>query len=127
MSATAVEVDAGEQVRNIREPVAGDAAMTVTGGSGAAATLTIAAPAAGSGRFILIERVDWSYTAAPTGGGLTISDGTLTFFNIDITAAGQGSVEVNRRITKETNAVVSLLAPGGSVVGKVNVIARLIQ
>ncbi len=127
MSAIAVEVDPGKQVRSIREPVKGDAAMVNVGAGGAASAITVAAPATGSGKSVLIERVDWSYSAAPTGGGLTVTDGTLTFFSIDITAGGQGSAEINRRITLETNAVVTLLAPGGAVVGKLNVIARLIQ
>jgi len=127
MSATAVEVPQGRQVRSIREPVAGDAAMVNVGAGGAASAITIVAPAASSGRFILIERVDWSYSAAPTGGRLTITDGTSTFFDIDITAAGPGFAEVYRRITKETNAIVTLAAPGGAVVGKLNVVARLIQ
>lgn len=127
MSATAVEVNPGEQMRDTHEPVKGDASMSGVGDAGVDLTLTIAAPATGSNKSILIERVDWSYDAAPTGGGLTVGTGSVVIFNIDITAAGSKSVEVGRLIGKETDAVITLRSDGGTAVGKLNVTARIVE
>ncbi len=127
MSATAVEVDPGTQIRTLREPVAGDANMWAVGLATADVTVTVVAPATGSGKFILIERVDWSYTGGTPVGRLTVGYGSTVVFDIDIITAGPASVEVNRVIPLETAAIVKLFGGGSGLIGKLNVIARMIQ
>lgn len=79
--------------------------------------------AATSGASHYIWRVDWSYSGAPTGGNLTITDGSATVFELDITAAGPGFVEFpsGRAGTPGAALVVTLNAGGTGVLGKVNV------
>lgn len=72
----------------------------------------------------VITGVAWSYSAAPTGGSLTIADGATTIHQVAITAAGPGSIEFPRPIAGEINTAmtVTLAAGSGTVVGKVNVL-----
>lgn len=67
-----------------------------------------------------IHGVQWSYSAAPTGGKLTITVAGSTVFEVDITASGPGGF--NFGIPGGTNqaVVVTLAAGTGSIVGKVN-------
>lgn len=68
--------------------------------------------------------VAWSYSAAPTGGKLTIKDGVTAVFEVDITAAGPGSIPLPPvRGTANTALVVELAAGGVAVTGKLNVAA----
>ena len=118
--------ETGKPVRNLRQPVPGDALNSVVGSAGAAAAVTVTAPAAGTNETtpsVVISKVHCSYSAAPTAGGLTITDGTNTLFAIDITAAGYTPVEFNPpiKLAAGLSAVVTLLAPGGAVVGKLKV------
>ncbi len=88
--------------------------------SNTAATVVLAAPT--NGRWIL-GGVNWSYTAAPTGGSLTISwvEGVTTYTETyAITAAGPGSFswpEPKRFPIGSTLTVT--LAAGGSTTGTV--------
>lgn len=75
----------------------------------------------------VIGGVAWSYSAAPTGGGLIIEDGSgTTIYSISITAAGPGSMAFSpaKKGTAGTAMIVTLAAPGGTVVGKVNVLSH---
>src|SRR5437588_5344744 len=62
-----------------------------------------------------LSGVAWSYSAAPTGGNLQISDGSNVIFSMDITAAGAGVVYFTP--PKKGSAATALtitLAAGGS-------------
>lgn len=85
-------------------------------GSNAAAIITLAAVA---GQRNIVEAIQWSYSAAPTNGRLTVVDGVTTVLDIDITAAGPGGFGLT--IPGSVNsAVVITLAAGGSLIGKLN-------
>lgn len=73
----------------------------------------------------VITGVAWSYSAAPTNGRLTITDAGNTVFDIDITAAGWGSItfpvpKVSAAVN--TAMVVTLAAGGAGISGKVNIL-----
>lgn len=89
----------------------------IAAGAATAAVVTILAEA--TGRHVLC-RIVWSYSAAPTGGKLTIT-GEGTTLEFDITASGPGSLPLTYVGVKNTNVVVTLASGGGAVVGKVNV------
>jgi hypothetical protein len=87
----------------------------------AAAVVTLAAPTRGRKA---VAYVVWSYSAAPTGGRLTMASGSDTFFDVDITAAGPGALKpVPLPGESETSIVVTLAAGGAAVVGKLNAYA----
>lgn len=89
-----------------------------------AAVVTYSAP--GAGICHVINGVAWSYSAAPTGGRLTITDDGNTVLDIDITAAGPGSLCFAHPLKGTANkaVVVTLAAGGGVIVGKVNVLGK---
>lgn len=95
------------------------AAANYATATNAAATLTYAA--AGSGVSHVIGGIVFSYSGTPTGGSLTITDGGVTVFSVDITASGPGPIVFPRPMKFAANsAVVVTLAAGGSgIVGKV--------
>lgn len=90
----------------------------------AADTDVVKTYAAEAGIAHLIPAIIFSYSAAPTGGRLTIEDGTgNVVFDIDITAAGAGRVAFRPllRGTANTDLIITLFAAGAAVVGKINV------
>jgi hypothetical protein len=89
-----------------------------TGSAGAATTITLAAA---TNYAFTIQDIQWSYSAAPTGGKLTIANDGVTELEFDITAAGPGSLSLYFPGTVSKAVVVTLAAPGGAVVGKLNV------
>lgn len=94
-----------------------------TSAGGAAVSITLAA-VTGPDRKRVIDRVDWSYSAAPTGGRLTIASGAQATYDLDIAAAGPGVVDFSRGGFKglaATSLVVTLAGGGGAVVGKLNI------
>lgn len=83
-----------------------------------AVSLTLAAVA---NKKHYVPRVVWSYSAAPTGGRLTITDDGATVFDIDIIAGGPGAADVHLESAVANKAlVITLAAAGGAVVGKLN-------
>jgi len=84
-----------------------------------AAVVTIADP--GDGFRIVIHKIIFSYTAAPTGGRLTITGGLITL-DVDITNSGPGVLTLSWPIAKSTASVITLAAGGGVIAGKLNVI-----
>lgn len=85
--------------------------------SNAAATLTLAAQ---NGKRWHIGVVTVGYSAAPTGGLLTINEGGNPIFVVPITDAGPTSVLVFRR-SAPGNAMSLVLSAGGSgIVGYIN-------
>lgn len=70
----------------------------------------------------VLAGVAWSYSATPTGGKLTIADGSTTVLEVDITAGGPGSLYLPPLGgTTNTALVVTLAAGSGAVVGKLTV------
>jgi hypothetical protein len=78
-------------------------------------------------RSVVIHQVQWSYSAAPTGGRLRIQDGATDVFDIDITAGGPGSITFSPpRRCSALSVVTSVLAAGGAgITGKINVNATI--
>jgi hypothetical protein len=77
-----------------------------------------------TGKSHVLTLVSYSYSAAPTGGSLTIQDGGLTVFEQAVTASGPGEVSLPLAGIAGTtgNAVTITLAAGGaSVTGRLNV------
>lgn len=103
-----------------------DTSHTAASAAGAAATITLTAP--GVGFAWEIEGAWFSYSAAPTNGGLTVTDGGNTVLQLHVTAAGPAPLPMpEKRKGGENSAVVFTLAGGGgAVVGKLNVFARKI-
>lgn len=96
-----------------------------TGNVSAPAANTAAAVtcAAVSGRRQHLALVAWSYSAAPTGGRLTLADGADTVLDLAITAAGPGNLFGSSLALRGEvgNALVATLAAGGAgVSGKLN-------
>jgi len=93
--------------------------------SNTAAVLTYAAV---SDRRHVLDSVEWSYSASPTGGNLKIEDGAgTTVFSIDVTAAGPGFFKFAPGLAGRANTalIVTLAAGGSGVSGKVNAGHRL--
>lgn len=95
--------------------------VSSVGAPGAAATLVL--PADPSHRHV-IDSLSWSYSGAPTGGGLSVADNGTTVFTMDILVAGYGQIAFKTGLAAAIfgNALTVTLAAGGlSVVGKLNV------
>lgn len=87
----------------------------------AADTDAVITLAAGAGKKHYIPRVVWSYSEAPTGGRLTITDDGDTVLDVDIIAGGPGSLDVGiESAAANTDMVVTLAAGSGSTIGKLN-------
>lgn len=94
----------------------------------AAVTVTLAAT---EGVLHVLDSVDWSYSAAPTNGALTVAVDGTTIMSVDITEAGPGflswATEQSDGLhgplaTATGKAMTITLADGGSSnVGKLNV------
>jgi hypothetical protein len=93
--------------------IEGTAADTATPASNIAAVVTYAAP--GTSYRNCISGVAWSYSAAPAGGNLSVTDGSTVIFTMGITAAGAGVVYFDPpRLSSVNAALVITLAAGGS-------------
>lgn len=94
--------------------------QAATSGAGASVAITIAADAV---RRRVIDAVHFSYSAAPTGGRLTIASGAQATYDVDITAAGPGQVTFpgGFKGLAATSLVVTLAGGGGAIVGKLNI------
>lgn len=79
--------------------------------------VTIAAP--GVGYRTLIKQLLWSYSAAPTGGRLTITDAGVTVLDIDIIAGGPGPLMAD--YTGGDNAVLVVTLAAATITGKLTV------
>lgn len=73
------------------------------------------------GTRLQVTRVCWSYSADPTGGGLSMT-GVSVPPELDITKGGPGALSFDAAFAlKATTVTVSLAAGGGGVVGKLYV------
>lgn len=82
------------------------------------AVCTMAAPTDGS-RWVL-SSIDYSYSAAPTGGQITITYGTTTE-TYYVNGAGRGSLTFpqEKRFPTNTGVVITLKSGGGAVIGTI--------
>lgn len=78
----------------------------------------------------VIDRIDWSYDLAPTGGLLTIAVNGVTKWAESITAAGPGSFDFSAMGGwADENAVglavvITLASGGAAVTGKLNAVTH---
>ncbi len=88
----------------------------------AANTAAVVTIAAATNKYHHISQVVYSYDADPTGGSLTITDGTYTVV-VDITTTGPGSLYFPREFASSLGSAitVTLAAGGAGVTGKLNV------
>ncbi len=107
--------------RQIPYAIPATAAMTGTAVAATAVTITVAAPTI-SGQRNVIDGVVWSYSAAPTGGHISVKDGSTVVFECDITAAGAGYLPVVRKGSPNGAMTVVLASGAGSVIGFCNVV-----
>lgn len=73
---------------------------------------------------IRLKTLSWSYSAAPTAGGLTVVVNGVTILQLDIAAAGAGFVDLGAaglECQNNQDCVITLAAAGAAVVGKLNV------
>ena len=96
--------------------VAGTAPLNKVVTSVAATAGVITVPAVVDKRHTLHKLV-WSYSAAPTGGRITVTGG-LNALDIDVTNAGPGSLSINYVCIANTDMVVTIASGAGAVVGK---------
>ena len=88
----------------------------------AANTAAVVTYAAGAGNLAnAISGVIWSYSAAPTGGYLTITDGSNVIRKILIASAGQGQLHFSPPIkgSPATQLVITLAAGGAGITGTI--------
>ena len=103
---------------DLRRRVVAAAADLNVPAANTAAVITYAAVAAAKH---VLAGVIVSYSAAPTGGRLTITDNAVTIFDIDITGAGPQVItfpEPIKGAAVNTAMVLTLAAAGAAVVGK---------
>lgn len=89
-------------------------------GANAAVALTLAAVAA---RRNGVKSIVVSYSAAPTGGRLTVTDAGATVLDIDIIAGGPFQIPLPdgvQNLAVNTALVFTLAAGGAAIVGKIN-------
>ena len=68
-----------------------------------------------------IRQLFWSYSGGAPVGRLTITDGGVTVLVFDITAAGPAPMAINMMFETNSAVVVTLLAGGAGVTGKLTV------
>lgn len=95
--------------------------VSVVSGANAAGVITIAADAAA--RFVL-HYLNVSYSAVPTGGRITVTDGGTTIVDLDITVAGPVVVSLGgaggaQGAGKNRALVATIAAGGAAIVGKI--------
>lgn len=97
---------------------------SVISGANAAASITLTASPAQRHK---IQQVTWSYSAAPTGGKITITGLEGDDVEFDITAGGPGGLALPPSCMGRvnTNVVATIAAGGGTVVGKLNLFRAL--
>jgi len=94
-----------------------------------AATAAVITLAAAAGIRHVVDQVFGSYSAAPTGGALTIAltvNGAAVSLSVAITAAGQFDIVFAQPLQGDENTAITItLASGaGAVVGIVNALTR---
>lgn len=111
----------GTPVGSAQVYVQGNTPVSATAAANTAVTSTITGVA---GQSIRITALSVSYSAAPTGGTLTVVVNAVTIFQADITAAGLAAIPLpdgGLLCQAGQSAVLTLTAAGAAVVGRLNV------
>ena len=92
----------------------------VTGAPNTAVVITLPVSAA---RREFAGSIVWSYSAAPTGGRLTVAGGGFGI-DVDIIAGGPDYIPfaIPQHATDDVPIVITLAAGGGVIVGKLNLL-----
>ena len=69
-----------------------------------------------------ITRLVWSYSGAPTGGSVIITENGVPMFKALITAAGPGFLPVGQNYASGVAVVATLAAGGDGVTGTLTVV-----
>jgi len=124
MALTAYQLDPNGFPRannNIGIPIPFDPNATAVGAANAAVSLQINTD---NDKFIEIDQIDYSYSAAPVGGGIQVLDGATVLWQRDIVNAADSIYFMQPRSGgKGRSLTITLAAGGGSAVGKINVCA----
>ena len=83
----------------------------------AANTNAVIVIASVANRKAVIHAIQWSYSAAPTGGRLVVTVGGVTVLDTDITSGGPGGFQAT---FAGDGAVITLYAGGAAIVGKLS-------
>lgn len=113
--------------RLLRKAAQSSEATLVTGTSGANAAIAITLAAVAARRNV-VKAIVCSYSAAPTGGRLTITDNAVSVFDIDIPNTTPVVIPLPdgiQNLAVNTALVATLAAGGAAVVGKINLSATL--
>lgn len=88
--------------------------------------VTITLPA--NTRWELAGCILWSYSAAPTGGRLTVAGGGFGI-DVDIIAGGPGFIPftIPQHATGDNAIVITLAAGGAGIVGKLNLLGVKVE
>jgi len=91
---------------------------SVTSAADTAAVITITGV---PGQAVYLHRVQWSYDGTPTGGKLTVKNGSTgaILWEQAITAAGPGGQDPDEFATVNTDMIITLAAGGGGVTGRI--------
>lgn len=91
--------------------------------------VTIAYAAPGRKKRHVISGLAWSFDAAVVASTLTITDGGITIFEVDLIEGGYHSVQFDPPKCGSRNAAVqiSLDATGAGLIGKLNVLGHWID
>lgn len=84
-------------------------------------TAAVATLTAVAGKQHAIHGIQWSYSTSPTGGKLTITEGGVTVWEVDVVSGGPGGFNFTVAAATNTEVVVTLAAGSGACLGKVNV------
>ena len=93
-TATPNEWDPNGQPRfaqNAAVPLPWDPNQTASGTAGAACSITFTP--ADADKYVEIWGIEGSYSAAPTGGRISITDGGTLVYDLDITASGPFTIQ----------------------------------
>lgn len=71
-----------------------------------------------------VSKIVASYSAAPTGGRLTITDGATTVFDVDVLSGGPVDFDFDPPLAGSMNTAlaVTLAAGGAGISGKLNIL-----
>lgn len=74
-----------------------------------------------------LDEINWSYSADPTAGSITIADSSGTIWQLDVTSGGPGFLPFDPHALNAVPGsalIITLAAGGAGVVGKLNAITR---
>jgi len=101
-----------------------ETASTPVSGTAAANTAVAITIVGVAGQTIRITHLSWSYSAAPTGGAISVVVNAVTIFQLDDPATTDNFITLppgGLKCAAGFSAVITLTAAGAAVVGKLNV------